>query len=294
MGVFVKTADEWVNLETGASGGGELPGVGGWATVTAVQAPTTDIPEYTDSDGTTWKAWSWENPKVMTAGGSIESTRDLIGSITTGTDGLVEVLIVAGGGSGYSNSGGGGAGGVIATVIYAPAGEKDIYVGSGGQSAGTGGGSAVGLMGIGGGSYRNSGDSGNGFSGVSATSPGAGAVGPTYYDYDASPPGYKPGPGITLDWADGVTDAVYGLGGDYSTSYSQPPGFGWGGTVQPSTDTTTYNPGANGFVLVRVPAEYAPSVTVTALSDEMKARQAQESEEQAAQAAARAVEESDE
>ena len=63
--------------------------------------------------------------------------------------------------------------------------------------------------------------------------------------------------------------------------------------MQPSTDTATYNPGANGFVLVRVPAEYAPSVTVTALSDEMKARQAQESEEQARAAEQRAAEEGD-
>ena len=61
--------------------------------------------------------------------------------------------------------------------------------------------------------------------------------------------------------------------------------------MQPSTDTATYNPGANGFVLVRVPAEYAPSVTVTALSDEMKARQAWESEEQARAAEQRAAEE---
>ena len=52
-----------------------------------------------------------------------------------------------------------------------------------------------------------------------------GAVGPTYYDYDASPPGYKPGPGITLNWADGVTDVVYGFGGDVSTSSQQPSWF---------------------------------------------------------------------
>ena len=249
----------------------ELAGVGGWTHITEVESPTNDIAPY-ESDGVTWKAYSWENPKVMTAGSTTPSSRDLMGSITLAEDGLVEVLIVAGGGSGYANAGGGGAGGVIATVVELKAGKNDIYVGSGGQSTGTGGGSAVGIVGIGGGSYRNSGDSGNGFSGVNATSPGAGAAGPTYYDYDTEPNGYRPGPGITLNWEDGVTDVVYGYGGDYSTSAAQPPGYGWGGTFQPSTNTSVYNPGANGFVLVRVPQAYALSTSVTAMSDETRER----------------------
>ena len=80
MGIYTKTASGWVEIE--GSGGGELPGIGGWATVTAVQAPTTDIPAYTDSEGVTWKAWSWENPRVMTSGNVVAATRDLIGSIT--------------------------------------------------------------------------------------------------------------------------------------------------------------------------------------------------------------------
>lgn len=279
MGIYTKMASGWVEI------GGSLPGVAGWSTVTAVAAPTTDIPAYTDSAGVTWKAWAWENPRVMTSGSAIDSTRDLIGSITTGDEGLIEVLIVAGGGSGYSNAGGGGAGGVIATVIEALPGEKDVYVGSGDQSSGTGGGSAVGLIGIGGGSYRASGNSGNGFTGYSGVTPGAGASGDAYYDYDPDYNKVHPGPGITLNWADGLTNAVYGYGGDYSTSSSQPPGFGAGGTMQPVTSSAKYNPGANGFVLVRVPIEYAPSVTVTPLSDEMKARQISEAEMQAARAA---------
>ena len=264
-GIYTKIADpagdKWV--EIGADGGGgELPGVGGWATITKVSNPTNDIAPY-ESGGVTWKAWSWENPKVMSSGGSVNATRDLIGSVTLAETGLVQVLVVAGGGSGYANAGGGGAGGVIASVSALPGVKNDIYVGSGGQSTGTGGGSAVGIIGIGGGSYRASGDSGNGFGGVNGTTPGSGASGPTYYDYDTSPNGYRPGPGITLNWADGVTDEVYGLGGDYSYSAAQPLGFGWGGTVQPSTNTAVYNPGANGFVLVRVPIEYADGVTVS-------------------------------
>lgn len=283
----LQAIDDWE--AAGGGGSGELPGVGGWATVTAVQGATTSN-SYTDSDGMTWKAWTWKNPRVMTAGGSIAATRDLIGSITTGEEGLIEVLIVAGGGSGFSNAGGGGAGGVIASIVDVPGGEKDVYVGSGGQNTGTGGGSAVGLLGIGGGSYRTSGDSGNGFSGKNSVTPGAGATGSPYVQ-DGE---HLPGPGITLNWDDGVTDVVYGLGGGKSTSSQQPPDFGTGGTFQPTTDTQIYYPGANGFVLVRVPAEYAQSVTETALSDEMKARQEQESAEQAARNQQAVTEEMDE
>ncbi len=278
-GVWVKVNGVWKQVATSG-----LEGVGGWATVTAVEAPTNHV-TYTDSEGFEWKAWMWENPKVLGAGGPIAATRDLIGSITTGEQGLIQVLIVAGGGSGYGNAGGGGAGGVFATVIEAPAGQKDVYVGSGGQNQGSGGGSAVGLLGIGGGAYRESGNSGNGFSGYSGTTPGAGASGPAFFDYDPAYNTVRPGPGITVNWADGSTEVVYGFGGDYSYSAAQPPGFGWGGTVQPTTNTDTYNPGANGFVLVRVPSQYAASVRVTELSDEMRARQIKETEEQAARAA---------
>ena len=94
-----------------------------------------------------------------------------------------------------------------------------------------------------------------------------------------------------MNWADGTTDVVYGLGGGTSTSAQQPPDYGTGGTYQPTTNTGVYYPGANGFVLVRVPAEYAPDVVETALSDEMKARQQQEAEEQARVAEQQAAEE---
>lgn len=245
----------WVKVHPPTNPG--LDGVGGFANITSVETPTNDIASY-ESDGVTWKAWSWENPKVLSSGGSQEPTRDLMGSVTLAEKGLVQVLIVAGGGSGFSNAGGGGAGGVIATVVELPQGKNDIYVGSGSRSTTPGGGSAVGPIGIGGGSYRTPGDSGNGFSGEGNTTPGAGAAGPTYLDAAI----WEPGPGITLNWADGVTDVVYGFGGDKTASGDQPSGYGTGGTYV-SANTGTYNPGANGFVLIRVPIEYANGTSIT-------------------------------
>ena len=259
------------------AGGDVLPGVGGWATISEVESPDIDVPIYTDAEGIQWKAYIWTNPKVMTAGGATNPTRDLRGSITLAEEGLIEVIVCAGGGSGFSNAGGGGAGGVIATVVYTMAGKHEIYVGSGSQSTTPGGGSSVGPIGMGGGSYRSSGDSGNGFSGVSGTTPGAGAAGPPYMD-DGD---WVPGPGIPLDWADGETVVVYGLGGEESTSPSQPPGYGTGGTFQPSSDTGVYYPGANGVVLVRVPLNYSSSAAVTSMSDETQ--QKREAMEKAAE-----------
>ena len=248
------------------AGGDVLPGVGGWATISEVESPDIDVPVYTDAEGIQWKAYIWENPKVMTAGGSVNPTRDLRGSITLAEEGLIEVIVCAGGGSGFSNAGGGGAGGIIATVVYTMAGKHEVYVGSGSQSTAAGGGSSVGPIGMGGGSYRSSGDSGNGFSGINGTTPGAGAAGEPYLVSGE----WQPGPGITLNWADGETDVTYSLGGQESYSAAQPPGYGTGGTFQPTTNTGNYNPGANGVVLVRVPLNYSSSATVRSMSDETK------------------------
>ena len=250
-----------------AGGGDVLPGVGGWATISEVESPDIDVPIYTDDEGITWKTYIWENPRVMTAGGSTAPNRELRGSITLANEGLIEVIVCGGGGSGFSNSGGGGAGGIIYTVVYTLAGTHEIYVGSGSQSTAAGGGSSVGPIGMGGGSYRSSGDSGNGFSGVNGTTPGAGAAGKPYIGEDGQ---WQPGPGITLNWADGETDVTYSLGGQKSTSAQQPPGYGTGGTFQPTTDTGVYYPGANGVVLVRVPLKYSSGATVRSMSDETK------------------------
>ena len=241
-----------------------------FATVSEVEAATESIPVYTDANGITWKSWLWKNSRTMSSGNARPSTRDLIGSITTSTDGFLAVLIVAGGGSGYSNLGGGGAGGVLQTIMATEAGTHEIYVGSGDASSGTGGGSAVGKYGIGGGIYRSSGNSGNGFSGISSSTPGAGATGSPYQENGT----WMPGPGRELDWADGTTMDVYGLGGFTSTSAQQPPGYGTGGTYQPSTATDQYNPGANGVVIVRVPVESAPNVAEVPASEQTQKKQA--------------------
>ena len=167
----------------------------------------------------------------------------------------------------------GGGGGVIGTVVELLGGEKDVYVGSGSSAGGPGGASAVGAVGIGGGLYRTPGTSGNGFSGYDINSPGGGAAG----DATAS----EAGPGFPLNWVDGSTFVEYGKGGENENlSNAQPTVPGKGGYFFASTPGQ-YNPGANGLVLVRVPSEYAQNVTETALSDEMKARQAQEAEQQA-------------
>lgn len=252
------------DIEKNCKGGIEF------ATVTQVEAATISVPVYTDAAGISWKAWIWQNPRLMSSGNARPATRDLIGSITIGTPGAIEALIVAGGGSGYSNDGGGGAGGVLMTLVSVEAENQEIYVGSGDQSSGTGGGSAVGKTGMGGGSYRAIGDSGNGFNGINGTTPGAGASGEPYL-VDST---WLPGPGIESNWADGVTDVVYGLGGGSSESYQQPPGFGTGGTFQPVTASTVYNPGANGVVIIRVPVENAPNVSEVPASEQTKKKQA--------------------
>ena len=284
MPIFTKTASGWEEITPSQ----DLPGVGGWATIGAVESPTIDVPAYTDASGLTWKAWVWKNPRVLVSnatGSAAAPTRDLIGSVTLAEDGLIEVLVCAGGGSGYGSAGAGGGGGVIATVVYLPAGQKDVYVGSGSGDTSPGGGSSVGAVGIGGGLYRSPGDSGGGFSGYSNTTPGGGAAGSAYLDGGV----VKPGPGFSLNWADGSTVVEYGAGGIEQNIVNQQPddpgtgGYYWSGA-------TSYNPGANGMVIVRIPVEYADDVTVTSMSAEHQARVEEESEQQAA----RAMEESDE
>ena len=59
----------------------------------------------------------------------------------TGTDGLIDYLIVAGGGAGGNYGGGGGAGGVVTNVFSSPlhinTGSNPVIVGAGGASTGT-------------------------------------------------------------------------------------------------------------------------------------------------------------
>ena len=96
MGVFVKTADDgWVDLEKGENPD-ELPGIGGWADITAVDGSGEKY-EYTTADGLEWSAW--------------EFTED--GSFTIGSEeGLIEFLLVASA-TRHSGASSGGKGGAV-------------------------------------------------------------------------------------------------------------------------------------------------------------------------------------
>ena len=95
MGVFVKQAEGWLNLEAGATPD-ELPGIGGWADITAVDGSGEKY-EYTTADGLEWSAW--------------EFTED--GSFTIGSEeGLIEFLLVASA-TRHSGASSGGKGGAV-------------------------------------------------------------------------------------------------------------------------------------------------------------------------------------
>ena len=88
----------------------ELPGLGGWADVTAVTGSPTKH-EYTDADGNDWTAYEWIAD----------------GSVTT-TEGLVDSLIVGGGARGATGTGGG----VIDSLAYLKNGVSTVSIGAGG------------------------------------------------------------------------------------------------------------------------------------------------------------------
>lgn len=71
MPIYTKTASGWVEIE--GSGGGELPGLGGWADVTAVTGMGTKY-SYTDA-GTDWSCFEW------TASGSVTTGYGLVDSV---------------------------------------------------------------------------------------------------------------------------------------------------------------------------------------------------------------------
>ena len=109
-------ADKWKVF----SGG--LPGLGGWAEITATTGSPTKH-EYTDANGNDWTAYEW------TGDGT-----------TTTTEGLVDVLLVGAGGERVAsstasmNSGGrseaGTAGGLVIGVWQVTAGSHPIVVGT--------------------------------------------------------------------------------------------------------------------------------------------------------------------
>ena len=71
MPIYTKTASGWVEIE--GSGGGELPGIGGWGGITAVTGTGIKY-EYT-KEGLEWSAFEWSTD------GSFTSTTGLLGTL---------------------------------------------------------------------------------------------------------------------------------------------------------------------------------------------------------------------
>jgi hypothetical protein len=126
-GIYAKVADDggkWV--EIGASSGG-LPGIGGWATITAVSGTYKPRHEYNDGPGgvggTDWVAY--------------EFTDD--GTLTT-SDGLVDALLMSGGrGANKYPTGDLANGGAVGNygIEHLDANQHDVIVGVGGTTKAT-------------------------------------------------------------------------------------------------------------------------------------------------------------
>jgi hypothetical protein len=217
-------------------GGGALPGLGGWAEITAVTGSPQET-TYTDTNGTTWKVWTFTGA----------------GSITT-TAGLLDVLVV-GAGSGASPQGGGGGGGVRTGIHLIPATTHAVTVGAAGAVSTTGGMSAFGnvaaaMGGVGAGPVAIPGSAAlrpNNFAGGGGGQAcmldkfGGGGAG--------APAGGTTTGGVGLHSSITGTDAEYGRGGNGPTG--GPVGIGYGGNMDPSN--TPYG-GEAGAVIVRRPA----------------------------------------
>ena len=85
MGIYARHDDEWYRVDEGGSAG-ELPGLGGWATITDVKGKGN---KYSYGD---WVAFEWMGTK---------SNTPTSGSFTNAEEGLVEVLCI---GAGNANS----------------------------------------------------------------------------------------------------------------------------------------------------------------------------------------------
>ena len=217
-----------------------LPGVGGWANLTAVSGTYTKN-EYTDSEGD-WCVYVWTDD----------------GTVTT-TDGLVDILIVAGG-AGTSGDGSirGSGGGVMTGVKEFDGGELSVVVGIGGDDSGT----APSGMGY----YSQIGDTtriGGGTRGDSPNGYQRGNNGSGYYAGAGSAGNGEGrttgGIGVTTSLINGNPVMYASGGGDYRAAEDDRPGDGGHGDGQPSAGYGM--PGVQGIVAVRVPQEYADSVS---------------------------------
>ncbi len=295
MSIYAKDNGTWVPVGQGDGGVGELPGVGGWATLSNVEG-FSDTHEYVDEEGLSWKSWTWTTDVPPVVGSDGRSKE--MGSITLADDGLVQVIICGAGGAGFNgyNDGGGsgGGGGVIASVIYLMGEERQVIdVGTGsGKSDTPGGGSSVGPIGIGGGNYRVPGWSGSGFYGSSAlgTGWGGGSSGPALGINFSDMTGW--GPGTTLNWEKGPEEdpVTYGAGGYYDASYAARGWPGEGGMV--FITGGGYKFGQNGTVIVRLPLENTTESTELAreiTAEEVAAFQASQQEEEESRNQARGL-----
>ena len=209
---------EWYRVDEGGSAG-ELPGLGGWASITDVKGKGKKY-SYTDADGD-WVAYEW--------------TQD--GSVTTDAGGLVDALVVGGGGSGGgatdSMGGGpgcGGAGGFLRSVTLV-SDSVDLVVGSGGVGSTTqricndGENSTLGtLVALGGGRGALTNSTSN-----STLSPGGSGGGGAYVNASGSN-----GRGISL-----------GMGNDGGLVWNGSRGGGGGGAA---TSAGVAGQGGDGFI----------------------------------------------
>ena len=111
MGIYARDNGEWYRVDGGSAG---LPGLGGWADVTAITGMGTKY-SY-PADGVDWVAFEW--------------TAD--GELTTDAGGLVDVLLVGGGGPSISTTGW-GAGGYTVDGIRTVPNTSSIVIGIGGN-----------------------------------------------------------------------------------------------------------------------------------------------------------------
>ena len=66
MGIYARHNDEWYRVDEGGSAG-ELPGLGGWANITDVSAPSGIKYTYTESEtGTSWVAYEFRSDGTIT------------------------------------------------------------------------------------------------------------------------------------------------------------------------------------------------------------------------------------
>lgn len=225
--------------------------------------------QFEGCDGSSWSAFGggFTNPSATggsesTSGGHRIHTFTSSGTLTVGTGGFVEVLVVGGGGGGGNGNpssdgnGGGGAGGVTYAAQYAvAAGTYSVTVGSGGTGGAPapnspgqdGGGSSFGTLvalgggggGTDGGAGRAGGSGGGGSASGSGGFGGAGTLGQGNSGGAGKPGGSGPGGG------GGGGGGAGGAGSD--GGQNQPGGNGGAGmTFTISGTSTVYAGGGAG------------------------------------------------